>query len=476
MFLWHRRLAWLMALPVLCWALSGMLHPMMSNWFRPEIKNRFLPAKEITLPAASIPLHTLCKDFEKIHMLKLVSLKNKASLLVITPDQQLHFLDPKTGKKTNNAEKIYAEQLARSYLGDTSSPLLQIEKIEKFGGTYSYINRFLPVYRVILKREDGLQAMVDLRTGKLASYDDPFRRVTTQLFRHMHTWAFLGERDSLFRICVISTMSAMSLFLAISGLYILIKNKKRKRAKTSRKWHRLSGAVAILFYFMFTLSGLFHSLLKINYDDSDSWVSKQSIAVNTLTQSLQNIVTAAEKETNQAISPLKKVKEISLAQLGKNAYLRITLAKSKKKKSKNTIVYIHSQTLESLQNGDEIYARSLTLEFSQYQENEITGIEKITRFRNDYGFIFRRLPVWRVKFAGKPYWQYTVDVRDAHMSMRTSTPGLIEALSFINLHKFHFLDFAGKTTRDVTLILLMLLFSFLTLTGVKLMLKKKRQK
>jgi len=58
--------------------------------------------------------------------------------------------------------------------------------------------------------------------------------------------------------------------------------------------------------------------------------------------------------------------------------------------------------------------------------------------------------------------------------MRTSTAGLIEALSFINLHKYHFLDFAGKTTRDIVLLILMAIFSALTISGMYLLRKKKR--
>ena len=86
------------------------------------------------------------------------------------------------------------------------------------------------------------------------------------------------------------------------------------------------------------------------------------------------------------------------------------------------------------------------------------------------------MPVWRVKYKGQKYWQYTVDTKDGHMSMRTSTPGLIEALSFVNLHKFHFIDPLGKELRDYVLLGAMILILTVSFLGVFLMVKKKQAK
>ena len=67
-----------------------------------------------------------------------------------------------------------------------------------------------------------------------------------------------------------------------------------------------------------------------------------------------------------------------------------------------------------------------------------------------------------------------MDTRDGHMSMRTSTPGLIEALSFVNLHKFHFIDPLGKELRDYVLLGAISLILTVSLLGVFLIRRKKR--
>ena len=166
MYKWHRYLAWVMAVPILLWALSGVLHPLMSNWFKPDIAHKFLRPVAVELPASEQKVAAICADFDEVHMVKTILLQGKPTLFIVTPDQQQYYRDILTGEAVVNGDQLYAEQLARAYLDDADSELVKISKIEEFGAGYSYIHRFLPVYRVELDREDGLQAVVDPRTGR----------------------------------------------------------------------------------------------------------------------------------------------------------------------------------------------------------------------------------------------------------------------------------------------------------------------
>ncbi|MDP1775769.1 MAG: hypothetical protein Q8K94_04030, partial [Moraxellaceae bacterium] len=47
---WHRRLAWLVVLPVLAWSLSGLLHPVMSRW-QPSAAAMMVPPMFLAPPA-----------------------------------------------------------------------------------------------------------------------------------------------------------------------------------------------------------------------------------------------------------------------------------------------------------------------------------------------------------------------------------------------------------------------------------------
>ena len=456
---WHRRLAYVMAVPLILWALSGLLHPMMSNWFKPDIANKFLIPKAIELPQGALSIEAMTDGLGELHMVKLIKLGDDVTLLAITPDQAHHYRNVLTGKEVIAAEEKYAEQLARAYMDDQESALVKITKITEFGGSYSYISRFLPAYRVELDRADGLQVVVDPRNGKLATYDNFFRRQASVLFQWFHTWSFLGNRGSVLRVVVVSLMSFAAFLIAVSGLVSLFFMKGERKMDKKRRLHRWLGGLATIFFFMFSLSGFFHVVMKLNYDDSTQWVSQQKVSPGELTHPLVDIGKLIKRP----------IKELTIAQVGDVSYYRVALAGRETK-----IVYLNIKTLEELENGEERYATALALEFSGYSESEVSDIEAITSFRNDYSFIFRRMPVWRVSFKGKEFWQYTVDTRDAHMSMRTSTPGLIEVLVFINLHKFHFIDPISKDARDWVLVAVMVLILSVSFLGVSLLVKKKK--
>jgi len=269
----------LIAVPLILWALSGLLHPMMSNWFKPDIAKKFIIPKPIAIPSNAMSVADICAGIDQLQMIKLVEIDGKAVLLAITPDQEYHFRDVLSGEDVIDGEQLYAEQLARAFLDDSESSLVKVTKIDEFGGSYSYINRFLPVYRVELDRADGLQTVVDLRNGKLATYDNGFRRIGSKLFRWFHTWSFLGDRDSMLRVTVVSMMSFSAFILSLTGLVSLFTMRGKRKMTKGRRMHRWTGGLATIFFLMFSLSGFFHIVVKFDYDDSDQWVSERHVDV-----------------------------------------------------------------------------------------------------------------------------------------------------------------------------------------------------
>lgn len=432
LYLFHRRFAVALSIPLVLWALSGMLHPMMANWFKPHLTRTFLPPKPLVFDSSALPPAEAFPDLKEVHQLKVISLEGQAAYLAITPEQSLHYRWL-NGTEIVDGHRRHAIDLARAYLDDVSSPVEKVSVHEEFSSTYTTINRYLPAYRVQLQRNDSMEVVVDLRTGKLASYDNSSKRVMLRLFSWFHTWSFLGSPSSPLRIIIVGLISFGALLVAFSGLasILFIKRPRSQKTRLSIRWHRFLGLSTAVIYLMFGLSGFAHLLMKLRADDAPQQVSGQKVSVSKL-----NLVPQPQSEIH--------VLGASLAIVGEEPYYRLLL----KGESRPLVQYTHSQTGLTRPDAEEEFARQLALEFSGYRKEEISETELINEFRSDYGFIFKRLPVWRVSFPGKPYWQYTVDTADSHLSMRTDLPSLIEALGFINFHKWHFLDFAGRETRD----------------------------
>lgn len=454
----HRRLSIWIAIPVALWALTGILHPMMANWFSPQIENRFIPPRPLVIPAEARAPSEVFADLGELHQLKLISLSGAVAYLAITPEQELHVRTVEGEHLPGGVEK-YVEERARAYLGDSTSELVEMSVHEHFSSLYSPINRYLPAYRVKLKRSDALQVVIDPRTGNLATFDDGSKRVMMRLFSWFHTWSFLGGHLSVLRVSVVSIVSILSLSVAISGLINLFKiRRKGKTASRALRAHRVIGGWVAIIYLMFSLSAIAHVMIKFRADDSTQWVSSQKVAT-------------AELSTVPSATSGRALLGASLAVVDGAPYYRIHQATAPKM---SETVLVGSSSPQVLPEGEIAYAHSLALEFSGYAVGDITTTERITEFRPDYGFIFKRLPVWRVSFEEKPYWQYTVDTADAHMSMRTDLPGLLEALSFVNLHKWHFLDFAGRETRDRATVVAALAMFSLVVSGMVLWWNRRR--
>ena len=264
---------------------------------------------------------------------------------------------------------------------------------------------------------------------------------------------------------VVSIFSFLAIITGILGVINLFafraksKGGQKRKMAAARKWHRRLGIFALLFYFMFGISAFYHVVYKFTGDDSPTWASSQSVVVSSLTTPLHHAVTDINTPVN----------ELSLAVVDGIPLYRFAVAKRSSQP-----VYFDASTGQKSTISDASFATALALEFSGYSAHDIDKVEPIFKFRNDYGFIFKRLPVWRVQFKNQEYWHYTVDTADAHMAMRMKPASLAETLSFINLHKLHFLDGLGKSTRDWVSVIAALSIALISIFGLLIVVRKRK--
>jgi hypothetical protein len=101
-----------------------------------------------------------------------------------------------------------------------------------------------------------------------------------------------------------------------------------------------------------------------------------------------------------------------------------------------------------LENGEELYARSLAAAFNSDRNAKPIEVKQITKFAGEYGFVNKRLPVWKLGYETNHNERYYVETSSGKLSVRIDDREVFEGLSFSFLHKHHFLDFAGKSWRD----------------------------
>ena len=454
---WHRRLALIVGLPVLFWALSGILHPMMGNWFKSEIAHKFLPPKPLESQALLAPAEVIPSDTQ-INFLSLVNVKGRPAYLIEDQEQKFSLYNAQEGSSIDLSE--YLEEKARSYTEITNDPVENIKRLDSFANDYSTINRYLPAYRVSFQDKQGLEVVIDPRTGRLARHDVPHIRVMKRLFAWFHTFSFLGGVDSLFRTIVVICFAGLGLLLGVTGIVNLFlfrtrlpSGGKRKIAK-GRLAHRTVGAIAAVFYLLFGLSALFHAVMKLDYDHAPQIKNELSFTSSDLT---------GVPVPDGFHGPLFAV---TLARIDGKPYYRSQIGRE--------VHYANAQNGSPLVDGEQKHLGELIQVFSEELWGEVkegTVVSQHTSFSNRYGFISRRLPVWEVSFEGHTLY---LDTKDNALSKHSSALRTAEGISFSMLHKFHFIDRWNKELRDWVSATGATLVALVSCLGLLLLRKKRR--
>jgi hypothetical protein len=91
----------------------------------------------------------------------------------------------------------------------------------------------------------------------------------------------------------------------------------------------------------------------------------------------------------------------------------------------------------------------------------------------EYGFVNKRLPVVKLAYDTPEKKTYFIETATSRLASVTEKSDIIEGYSFAILHKFLFMDWAGKNIRDLTMVIAALTILVVSLLGLLLFLKKK---
>lgn len=138
-----------------------------------------------------------------------------------------------TGKPAEITDKALAEQIAIKYIntssGETSSNRISnITKVTHFGPNYDFRNKRLPVWRVDFDNSYGDIVFVDPETRIIVDHTTKTIRYERYSFSLLHKWNFLvpltGRKN---RDVIIIAALLISLGLTILGIIMLLKRRKK---------------------------------------------------------------------------------------------------------------------------------------------------------------------------------------------------------------------------------------------------------
>ena len=447
---WHRALAWVAGVSVLIWGLSGVMHPIMSA-LSPKV-NPVPPVAQLPANLAPVPLASLAQGrwADKAHSVqsvRLLMLADQAAWRVqeASVDGKLpaaRWFAASSGAELLDAETQQAEKLARALVGDAQSEIRSMTRVTEFGRDYPSINKLLPVWRVEFAREDGMIAFVDTEGQRLAALSDQTKRTLMGAFVLLHTWAWASEPVKQIGI---SVMLGLTLVTMLAGLMMYLirwrANTLRPNQPRMRRLHRQLGLIAGVAGVCIALSGLLHL-----------WFSRTPPVIPA-PPALANV-----PQLHAIPAGLTGLTAVNVA--GQTLWLVQGAAKpmqggehthhaaaAVKPNPLPTYLNHHGQAVAGAR-GQHAGTR---MQAMGVWAAPIQSIELISKFGGEYGFFQKRLPVYRVNLANTAQSSWYIEPATGQFSNLVEQRDRLEGYSFAYLHKWHWLDGLGKTTRDIIL-------------------------
>lgn len=461
-YLWHRYLGIATCAVVFVWSISGFLHPLMS-WTQPRPAKMMLPPAPLKAESLGVtPAEALQKNnLTQLKDFNIVSFNNQSYYQVNThEDAPLTYLSTRDGALLENGDDQYAVWLARQYLQEFNAPVTNVAAVRDFDHEYKIINKLLPVYRVQFARGDGMRAYVDTSTGLLGTLDNHFKARLLWLFSNLHNWDWLSFSDTA-RISVLVLFSLIAIAMAISGLLVYgffwktfkpLNEHTRNTRNLLKKYHRRIGVTVSITMLLWAVSAAYHAIEKPAIRaEAKTKYAPQAFSPADPVFPLERLLTTGSNQ--------KPVTNVSLVRLdGKAAYQLF--------RSDRRIEYFDCESGTPLDGAGERYARELARTFSGLGDQQIVSVQPVTQFDQEYGFINKRLPVMRVEYNDANHTRYFVEPAAGVLSLQLADQKRLESYSFNFLHKWHFLDWAGKKTRDVVMMIFVLLQALVSVSGL----------
>lgn len=418
---WHRRFALISAVAVLLWGVSGLLHSLMS-WTNPRPVSFMPPAAETSSIGKDV--RTILKRNEIPQVTGLRIADGQLQVSVPGDGERLYF-DLENGQPIPDADRDRAIMVARHYTGLADTPITGARLVTAFSNQYTYINRYLPVWKITFDDPRHISVYVDTDTDRLGAITDTRKVILQTLFQIFHTGQWLEGLEPL-RLALIALLVGSALSMAVAGLYMLM--RMRGRRKGVRKFHRVLAYAALFPLLMFPVSGLFHLFVQspLLYEGHD-------------------VVPVVLDVATIKFMPTGKADEVRLVA---PAWWRVQSGKDVTYKN-----FIDGSTLK----GDEAFVR-------QAVPGEIKNIDLVTSFSDEYGFAYKRLPVWRVDTG---HGLIFMEARTGVVAARVDPLKIAETWSFSRFHKWQFLDGVSEQVmgkgplktalRDVVMVVFMLM-------------------
>lgn len=479
----HRALGLSLGVLVLMWALTGVLHPLMSAT-QPQPVKRMPPPQQLDLSAAkALPEVLQQQGIAQVAQVQAIQLAaGQVAYRIQLPGQAIaRYVDAHNGSEIKDGERKDAERLALWYSGKQAAYISGSKIITAFSDDYPSVNRLLPVWQV--QFADGLRAYVDTSQSRLATLSNDRKLWMTRIFRLGHTWTWdqtpWPGQHLLMKIVLSACLVLLVLGVVLFGT-IRNRGNQRLRNQPARHFHRVLGMGLSGFILLWLFSGLYHIW------HQDQQLHAGDAMFNTADLSLQAWQAAVENPLQRiSLVPFGRTDSTSHAAWlvqpvgGKGMQGSMTglkehaehqhlggsdRARGEARDKTPQLLLVDARTAASLAVFDQ--ARQLAAFYTGEPVTQLGKVSWITSFGGEYGFINKRLPVLKVESKRMDGLRVYIEPATGVLAAQLNNDDALEGFSFAYLHKWTWLP-VPKGVRDTLMATTAGLVALLVLVGFR---------
>ena len=250
---WHRRLAYIVVLPLILFSVSGIYHLLhmslegnenlmrldspaslpLGNWLPAEFPSALTGKKINQISLVQTKINNKVKNLYRISasVAKPLQENNRSKRFKgAASESSGYYLDSQSGLLLNSMDIQVVKQKAKQVLSGYDSGITKAELLTHFGPSYDFRNKRLPIWQV--ESSTGLQVFIDPITSMVIDQNNLWDRAEGYSFSFLHKWNFLVPLAGRFyRDVAIVLVLSLALLLSLFGLLAHLKRKKTVAAR-----------------------------------------------------------------------------------------------------------------------------------------------------------------------------------------------------------------------------------------------------
>jgi hypothetical protein len=219
------------------------------------------------------------------------------------------------------------------------------------------------------------------------------------------------------------------------------------------KWHRIIGLITVIPVIFWSLSGLMHPFLSHWFKPTIAreFVVSSPVDTSQVKLSLQEVLTQ---------NRIHEFKNFHLVHFDGATYYQV-------KTVDGSLRYYHAATGIFQKDGDRQFAAYIARYLLDDQSSKITSLVLQKEFDQQYKYVNRYLPVWKVGFDRTDGMDIYIDTWSGRMGTFNTNARKVFLFVFDNFHNWSFLEkISNSAVRISVMIVLLVIILFSAITGI----------